>query len=803
MVGVRLLLGFGLVLVLVLGLGACGSENAPGGDGGLDAEDAGGGDGQRVCTHRADCELGEICQDGFCVADCPANDRCEQGGDCCPGDWECINSVCRRPCAGQRCGPEGEFCCEGDEVCLDQRCVLDCGEYEICGRQLDFCCAVNEICYGSQCTLPGANCVNRFDCPAGMICEPDLRICIDEEVVGDCLYHPPSGVFEPSVEWHWSGSDVEPGFDQVMMAPAVANLTDDNGDGRVDELDVPDVVFITFSGGAYNDRGVLRIVSGDGTTRHLEQGAPDLHPGSCPAIADLDGDGVPEIVVDKRLDVDDRHITGTYALRPDGSVLWLAEGVGCATGGPAIANLNADPAPEVITQTAVVSATGDIICTYNPGSRVPVAADLDLDGVAEVVTGRGAYRAVDDGTGSCEVLWELTGGNNPAIADFDRSNPNPEIVFPYGGQLIMLNHQGIEVWSRPIPLDMERVESIYGITDCNGSDHKGCNPGGGPPTVADFDGDGEPEIGLAARWYYLVYDGDGSVLWAHRTKDYSSAATGSSVFDFEGDGRSEVVYNDEEFLRVYYGEGGTGDADGDGFTDAEILIELPNPSGTLLEYPLVVDVDGDGRSEIVLAANNYAFAGVTGVRVFGDALDNWVGTRRIWNQHSYHVSNICDGVDAVCPADAHYGSVPETEIGNWQVDWLNNYRQNVQGEGLFWAPDLVVLNLRMNCNASGHAELSFDLMNQGSRMVPAGVQVSLYRDAVLLMTLQSSQVLFPGHIEHMSYAFDVSMDEGAVESDIRVQADDDGTGSGRFNECDDGGEDNNGAETLLRCGIET
>jgi hypothetical protein len=39
----------------------------------------------------------------------------------------------------------------------------------------------------------------------------------------------------------------------------------------------------------------------DGTASHLELTAYEVHPGSCPAVGDLDGDGLPEIVVDKRL----------------------------------------------------------------------------------------------------------------------------------------------------------------------------------------------------------------------------------------------------------------------------------------------------------------------------------------------------------------------------------------------------------------------------------------------------------------------------------------------------------------------
>jgi len=390
------------------------------------------------------------------------------------------------------------------------------------------------------------------------------------------------------------------------------------------------------------------------------------------------------------------------------------------------------------------------------------------------------------------------------VADFD-ADPYPEIVFPAAGHLLLLDHDGSQVWSVPIPLDQPRIEQIYGIADCTGSQEKACQPGGGPPTVADFDGDGEPEIGLAARWYYLVFESDGSVLWAHKTQDFSSAITGSSVFDFEGDGQAEVVYNDELYLRIYKGAGGDADADGDGFRDPEILVEIANPSGTLLEYPLVVDVDADGRAEILVAANNYTFPGFTGLRVFGDALDNWVGTRRVWNQHSYHVTNICDGVDPSCSAaDNVCGRVPAAERNNWQLSWLNNYRQNVQGEGLFWAPDLTVIHLHAVCQlASRSLYVTFDVMNQGSRQVFPGVAVSVYVDDAAVYTTHTTRALLPGQLEHFSVTWELPPALIGEPFDLHAAADDAGDGLGRIHECEDGGEDNNRASLpALYCDYE-
>src|SRR5262249_17764789 len=149
----------------------------------------------------------------------------------------------------------------------------------------------------------------------------------------------------------------------------------------------------------------------------------------------------------------------------------------------------------------------------------------------------------------------------------------------------------------------------------------GATHGGGPPTIADFNGDGTPDVGAAGGIGYVVFDGmklmdptvmgPSTILWSSAAHDCSSASTGSSVFDFAGTGKAEVAYSDEYHLRIY--DGPTG----------KVLITMCNTTGTLIEYPLVADVDNDGHADIVVVSN--ALGGITcpddgsqqsGIRVF-------------------------------------------------------------------------------------------------------------------------------------------------------------------------------------------
>ncbi len=252
-------------------------------------------------------------------------------------------------------------------------------------------------------------------------------------------------------------------------------------------------------------------------------------------------------------------------------------------------------------------------------------ADLDLDGLPEILAGPTAYRLAG---GALTKVWQRTDRPDGyvGIANFD-DDPFPEIVIvgcpPLlgascngPGQVYMLNHDGTdaEVWNppthAPIPLP-------------GGGD-------GGAPTIADLDGDGIPEIGVAALLNYSVFNRDGTLRWKTVIRDFSSHQTGSTVFDFDGDGSVELVYRDEQFLRVYRG------------ADGVVLAKIPIGSSTWTEEPVVADVDNDGHADIVVSSDRHldGSVGNTGVFVVQDVANKWARTRRIWNQHSYHVTNV-------------------------------------------------------------------------------------------------------------------------------------------------------------------
>jgi uncharacterized repeat protein (TIGR01451 family) len=574
--------------------------------------------------------------------------------------------------------------------------------------------------------------------------------------------------FEPVLELNWPGPDVaEPRIVDSASSPVVVDL---DGDG------VPDVVFTASNFdpllGVYEPT-FLRAIRGD--TGESVFDVQSFFDGSrfyefamaTVAAGDIDLDGRPEVITaNLAISLSASPYNVLTAYEHDGRLKWRSAPYSTRPGGgvtnrdnPAIADLDRDGVPEIVVGANVFNNDGTLRWTgagghayqsiFNlegrSGGAISLVADLDLSGDPEVVTGNTAYRS--DGS----IFWQVPDGDGyPAVANFD-ADPFPEIVVVSKGTVRLHEHDGTLAWG---PIVLPGAQPVAG----------------GPPTVADFDGDGQPEIGVASSDFYVVFETDGSVKWQRTTQDFSSGMTGSTVFDFEGDGRFEVVYRDERFLRIYWGEDGT------------VLAEFPVTSTTLNEQPTVADVDGDGRAEILVTADHGdTDTGVpgdatnAGLRVFGDANGAWVGTRRIWNQHPYGVGNVND--------DA---SIPREPAWTW-LDH-NTFRAQVAPEGRGTsAPDLTASRMAVDVSAYPAVTLTARIGNGGGGLVRAGLPVAYYNGdpaagAPLLGTAATSKPLPPGAYEDVSFTFQAA---GFQPRTATVAADDDGTGQGQETECDE------------------
>ncbi|MCA9689045.1 MAG: VCBS repeat-containing protein, partial [Myxococcales bacterium] len=395
----------------------------------------------------------------------------------------------------------------------------------------------------------------KFDMPdddADMGPPPSMcKVVDDMNAVGDCMDSAPPDSFEPDVQWEFLGP---PGFDESIATPLVANFTDDNDDGEIDLCDIPDVLVIAGPGGGDTPPSRLYLLDGETGVPHgyAEQLVQFAH---TPAIGDIDNDGLPEIVV-----VDSGGIL--HALEHDLTTKWDAANVWSASQSSAIAlaDVDADGDVEIAAGTNLWDHTGALLWS-KPGDQIYSAtaiADLDGDGLQEILTGAAAYHA--DGT----LYWENAGVKavgtwaHPQVADVD-DDGLPEVLVTTNSGIHLLEHDGTTVYANAKPTN----------------DNSDWNR---PLNIHDLDGDGMPEMGASSPGSYGVYEAlDVAVLWVKDVQD-SSGQAGGTAFDFLGAGIAQTVYADEYTMYVYDDQG-------------NILMSTPRRSGTVIEYPVVADID--------------------------------------------------------------------------------------------------------------------------------------------------------------------------------------------------------------------
>ncbi|MEM6992178.1 MAG: VCBS repeat-containing protein [Myxococcota bacterium] len=470
---------------------------------------------------------------------------------------------------------------------------------------------------------------------------PTVDVCNasrDGQSLDACSDTAPPDAFEPDVQWGWTGRELT----QSFVTPLVINLTDDDGNGAIDLCDTPDVVVVA----AMDDLTAARIVvlSGDDGHEHFEIDV-DVNFSVTPAVGDIDGDGLPEIVT-----------AGGYYASPnslvafshEGALLWTsaADPAFVDVGAVALHDLDADGDVEILLGNAVFDHAGTLLWTVDESphpalSSLVTAADLDDDGDLEVVHGRSAYHH----DGSVYYQTDLMAGF-PHVADFDGDGA-PEVVLTSDQGISRIEADGTVAFGEQRPTG-DPADPLIWLK---------------PATVHDFDGDGLAELATGSANHYAVYEiaqSGASIVWQADVLD-SSGSAGGTAFDFDGDGRAEAMYADETNFFVYDDVGG-------------MLLSTSRESVTGVEYPVVADVDNDGSAEIVIVSNTQD-EGEPAVQVVRDVQDRWIQARRVWNQHTYHVTNVHED-----------GTIPTVETPAW--DGLNTFRTNAQIEnGIVCEPE--------------------------------------------------------------------------------------------------------------------
>jgi hypothetical protein len=319
----------------------------------------------------------------------------------------------------------------------------------------------------------------------------------------------------------WSTSINNGGLDWFLY-PSIADL---DGDGLAEVIAGRNILDFT---------GAVVGVGSYGVGACMNQGYTSYEEGSISVAADLDGDGTLEVVV------------GNAAYRRDGTALWYNGG---SDGIPAIADMDLDGQPEIIviggnrvwTLESDGSPTGWSDSFSNTNYLGPPAIDdLDGDGTPEfVIVGSGEMRAYE-WNGS--LLWtqsvdDSSGAAGPVLFDFE-GDGFPEVVYADESTVRIFN--GLD---GSIKLQSNNHSSATGFET---------------PIVADVDADGQAEIAMlhGSGSFGLTVYGDLDQSWLPGRQVWNQHAYTITNVDDDGGIPLAQKANWEEYNNFRSGDGG-------------------------------------------------------------------------------------------------------------------------------------------------------------------------------------------------------------------------------------------------------
>ncbi len=414
-----------------------------------------------------------------------------------------------------------------------------------------------------------------------------------------------------------------------------------------------------------------------------------------------------------------------------------------ATGFPApnvgFADFNADGYPDIyvgnkifdaetgtllVTNSSVTNFGGSYAHTGSHKLPSPCVANLTGDIKPELVLGNEVYQiTITNRTGTAGNSMTLSASvtppsgidvdGHPQVADFNLDGYLDVFI---SNKTTSGGTMGLYVW------DVHN-NTILGSTTVSQT-----GTGKSIPLVADIDGDDNMEIVIQSRvsgnkvqaYKFNRNTGTFSMMWdiAVDEDSYSNAAT---TFDFNQDGDMEVLLTDQSSIKILNGATGA------------LLTQLSFGECTVMQYPIIADVDADGNAEIAICGQFGAGHTNSGhLVVFSSSTVPWAPARKVWNQYMYNVTNI--NQDLSVPTYLFNNATVFTDPQGHVRRPFNNFLQQATtldqyGRPFYGVPDAADVSATVETTDT-YALLSVTYTNQGDAVLNRPYAITLFANTL-------------------------------------------------------------------------
>lgn len=581
---------------------------------------------------------------------------------------------------------------------------------------------------------------NRHGCDSLIELHLDLVPCPPQPLpdnVDDpfCTTDPPSNAF--AMRQIYQCRNVN-----SMSTPMVGDV---DGDG------IPEIVacrYLAHSCYESVGNGMLVFDGQTGTLKYTIEVPSYAVSGQCMSLCDADRNGRAEFY----MIAEDNYL---YCFDATGrGQLWRSNEALNARYIVMSADVNADGRPEIVcgpyifdAQTGTLllqgtqESTGRGYCRYhgscwNREWYMQALIDIDYDGQLEICAGNTIYKPIiTNTTGSAGNTWSVVRQANAHsniqrwdgqtfVADFDNDGDIDVCVigFSTNGRDCGNGRVDLYVWEGQTSDILAYYIASVDLPSI--------------PFAGDLDGNGTPEIifNCGSGMHAFTYDPSlpNKIRLMHQERRFAETA-GFTVFDFNQDGREEIVYRNINQMFIV-----------DGATLTDLCSPIPISSGTVVEYPTVADVNGDGHAEIVVCHNQ-------SVSAFGSQQQGaWGSARKVWNQWAYSSVNINE--DLTVP---QYQFNPATRFPNGKEPFNGFLRQmprlNRNGDIYLNAPDVDIHATISYTDAGGALDINYCNVGENTLYAPFGL--TIYKDRYhgeIYNTIEIENTLLPdscGHIQ--------------------------------------------------------